>query len=137
MALSAVHHLGLSVTDVDRSAEWYEMVLGFERSGAFTAPDGARRKIFLRHDALGVRVGLTEHRDGSREPFDETRVGLDHLAFRVDTEDELREWERRLADRGVRASPVAPANSVPGAFVLVFRDPDNIQLELFFDPVPR
>jgi glyoxylase I family protein len=29
---------------------------------------------------------------------------------------------------------VAAANSVPGAAVLVFRDPDNIQLELFFDP---
>jgi len=31
-------------------------------------------------------------------------------------------------------SPIAAANSVPGAAVLVFRDPDNIQLELFAEP---
>ena len=29
---------------------------------------------------------------------------------------------------------VATANSITGASVLVFRDPDNIQLELFYDP---
>jgi glyoxylase I family protein len=137
MALSAVHHLGLTVTDVERSAEWYESVLGFERAGAFAAPDGARRKVFLQHDSLGVRIGLTEHRDGSRVPFDETSVGLDHLAFRVDSEGELRDWERRLTDHDVRFTPAAAANSIPGAFVVVFRDPDNIQLELFYDPTPR
>ena len=31
-------------------------------------------------------------------------------------------------------SPVAPANSIEGAAVLVLRDPDNIQLELFYEP---
>jgi hypothetical protein len=31
-------------------------------------------------------------------------------------------------------SLVAHANSIPGAEVLVLRDPDNIQLELFFEP---
>ena len=31
-------------------------------------------------------------------------------------------------------SPITAANSVPGAAVLVFRDPDNIQLELFAGP---
>jgi hypothetical protein len=34
----------------------------------------------------------------------------------------------------VTCSPIAPANTIAGAFVLVFRDPDNIQLELFAAP---
>lgn len=137
MTISAVHHLGLTVTAVDDSARWYESVLGFERAGAYASPDGERRKVFLQHDHLGVRLGLTEHKSGSHEPFDETQVGLDHLAFRVDTDAELREWQVRLARHAVPLSPVAPANSIPGASVLVFRDPDNIQLELFFDPAAR
>jgi glyoxylase I family protein len=33
-------------------------------------------------------------------------------------------------------TPATPANSIPGAQVVVFRDPDNIQLELIFDPTP-
>jgi glyoxylase I family protein len=134
MAISAVHHLGLTVTDVDGSAAWYERVLGFERTEGYASADGERRKIFLRHDHLGVRVGLTEHSSGPQERFDETRVGLDHLAFRVDSGAELREWQNRLAGHGVVFTPVAAANSIPGASVLVFRDPDNIQLELFYDP---
>jgi hypothetical protein len=31
---------------------------------------------------------------------------------------------------GVICTSAAPANSIPGAAVVVFRDPDNIQLEL-------
>ncbi|ADP84372.1 Glyoxalase/bleomycin resistance protein/dioxygenase [Pseudofrankia inefficax] len=129
-----IHHFGLTVRDVETSAAWYENVLGFTRVGAYEAPDGSRRKVFLRHRGLNVRLGLTQHRDGDGGSFDETRVGLDHLAFAVANRDELDRWARRLADSGVIHSAVAPANSIPGAAVLVLRDPDNIQLELFADP---
>jgi hypothetical protein len=40
-------------------------------------------------------------------------------------------WEKRLEDSGVPHSSLAAARSVSGATVLVFRDPDNIQLEFF------
>ena len=129
-----IHHLGLTVRNVDRSAAWYVEALGFRRESDYAAPDGSRRKVFLRHDGLRARVGLTQHRDGPKDAFDETRVGLDHLAFGVSTRAELEVWARRLSEAGVTHSPVAVANSIPGAAVLVFRDPDNIQLELFFDP---
>jgi glyoxylase I family protein len=132
--ITEIHHLGLTVRDVEASAAWYERVLGFRRVGAFIAPDGIRRKVFLRHDGLRARLGLTEHRDGDRAAFDETRVGLDHLAFGVADRDELDDWQRRLTEAGAIHSPVAAANSIPGAAVLVFRDPDNIQLEFFYAP---
>jgi catechol 2,3-dioxygenase-like lactoylglutathione lyase family enzyme len=50
-----IHHLGLTVRDVDRSAAWYHEVLGFERTGEYRATDGSRRKVFLRHEGLSVR----------------------------------------------------------------------------------
>jgi glyoxylase I family protein len=129
-----VHHFGLTVRDVDASAAWYVNNLGFHRTGEYSAPDGARRKVFLRHDGLRARLGLTQHQLGSMEMFDETRTGLDHLAFAIASREELDGWAQRFSDAGVIFSPVAAANSIPGAAVLVFRDPDNIQLELFFDP---
>ena len=79
-------------------------------------------------------LGFTQHQDGSREAFDETRPGLDHLAFAVSSREELDSWAQHFSRAGTAFSPVASANSIPGAAVLVFRDPDNIQLELFFDP---
>jgi glyoxylase I family protein len=129
-----IHHVGFTVRNVDVSAAWYENVLGFHRVGEYTSPDRIRRKVFLRHDRLRARLGLTQHDDGNREAFDETRTGLDHLAFAVSSREELDGWVQRFAESGVAFSPVAPANSIPGAAVLVFRDPDNIQLELFFEP---
>jgi glyoxylase I family protein len=132
--INGLSHLGLTVRDAEASATWYEKVLGFQRVGEFDSPDGARRKVFLRHAGLHARLGLTEHRDGSQEVFDETRVGLDHLAFAVRDRAELEEWAIRLEAAAVAHSAIAPANSIPGAAVLVFRDPDNIQLEFFVDP---
>jgi glyoxylase I family protein len=134
--ITGIHHFGLTVRDVDASAAWYEEVLGFRRAGEFTAPGGARRKVFLRHDGLQVRLGLTQHRHGSQQPFDETRAGLDHLAFTVSGRAELDAWVTRLGNARVAHSPVTAANSIPGAAVVVFRDPDNIQLELFAEPPP-
>jgi glyoxylase I family protein len=133
--IRGLHHLGLTVRDVDASAAWYEEVLGFRRVGEFTAPDGARRKVFLRHDGLQARLGLTQHRHGSQQPFDETRPGLDHLAFAVSDRQELDTWVTRLGNAQVAHSPVMAANSIPGATLVVFRDPDNIQLELFAEPL--
>jgi glyoxylase I family protein len=134
MTITGIHHFGLTVSDVLISASWYEDVLGFQRVGEFEAPDGSRRKVFLRHQGLAVRLGLTQHRTGHQDLFDELRVGLDHLAFAVADRADLNAWSLRLTEHAVIHSPVAIANSIPGAAVLVFRDPDNIQLELFFDP---
>lgn len=62
--LGSIHHLGLTVRDAERSATWYHEVLGFECTGDYRAPDGSRQKVFMRHEGLSVRLGLTEHRDG-------------------------------------------------------------------------
>lgn len=131
-----IHHLGLTVSDVERSARWYQDVLGFERIGQLGDAAAERRKIFLRHAGLDARLGLVEHRTSSRRAFDETESGLDHLAFAVSSREELESWARRLEELGVRFSPIAASLSIPGAAVIVFRDPDNVQLELFADPEP-
>jgi glyoxylase I family protein len=129
-----IHHLGLTVSDVERSARWYQDVLGFERVGQLGDAAAERRKIFLRHAGLDARLGLVEHEKSSKRPFDETETGLDHLAFAVPTREELERWAGRLDGLGVPFSPIADSFSIPGAAVIVFRDPDNVQLELFFSP---
>jgi glyoxylase I family protein len=134
-SLRDVHHIGLTVVDLEVSAAWYERVLGFRRTGGWDDPEGRWRKAFLVHDGLRTRLGLAEHASSPGGPFDETRTGLDHVAFGVADRAELDEWSVYLTGEGVAVSPVAPSNSIEGAYVLVFRDPDNIQLELFTDPV--
>lgn len=136
MTIEDIHHFGLTVRNAEASAAWYVEVLGFERVGGYEDPSGERRKVFLRHPGLRARLGLVQHRTTPPRPFDETLIGLDHMAFRVASRADLDTWADRLAAAGVPASPIADSLSIDGAFVLVFRDPDNIQLELFTDPGP-
>jgi len=132
-ALRGIHHLGLSVTNVERSARWYQDVLGFHEVSRLGGRADMSRRINLCHDGLGVHLGLVAHRGAGWFRFDETMPGLDHLSFAVADRAELEQWCRRLFERGVDHSPIADARSIPGAVVVVFRDPDNIQLELFAD----
>jgi catechol 2,3-dioxygenase-like lactoylglutathione lyase family enzyme len=132
-ALRGIHHLGLTVTNVERSARWYQDVLGFREVGRLGGASDTHCKIYLRHEGFGVRLGLVSHRGAGWFRFDETMPGLDHLSFAVADRGELERWCRRLFERGVAYSPIAEARSIPGAAVVVFRDPDNIQLELFAD----
>ena len=54
-----------------------------------------------------------------------------NTAFAVLDRPTLERWCLRFEELGVEYTPIANANSIPGAVVVVFRDPDNIQLELF------
>lgn len=129
--LTGVHHLALTVTDVDRSVPWYERVLDLRETRRREDPDTGLRKVVLQAPGDAFSVVLLQHPDTERGPFDERRTGLDHAAFTVPTYAELRQWEQRLAEYGVEYSPAKQSRTLPGSAVVVFRDPDGIQLEVW------
>jgi glyoxylase I family protein len=131
--LTSVHHLALTVTDVDRSVPWYERVLELKEIARREDDETGIRKVHMRAPGEVFTVALVQHPDTERGGFDERRTGLDHVAFKVDTHAELAEWERRLAEYGVTYTPATPSRTLPGAAVVVFRDPDGIQLEIWAD----
>jgi len=122
-----VMYVGLSVSDAQRSAAWYRDVLGFETErgnigGAAWPSDWD--EVLLRHPESNVRIGLLRHPTNDGQPFSEFRTGLDHVEFEVSSADELDAWRRRLDALGV---PHSGARD----HIVTFRDPDNIQLELY------
>jgi catechol 2,3-dioxygenase-like lactoylglutathione lyase family enzyme len=135
IATGGIHHLRLTVTDVDRSREFYTSLLGFDV--AVEAPpaddpsaEAANRILFggivmVRGNLLmGLRPVAPRH-----DRFDEDRVGLDHLSFSVASREELDQAVRLFDERGVPHGEIATLSSF-GIAVLPFRDPDNIQVEL-------
>ena len=125
--LFGFHHVSLSVTDLARSTTWYQQVLGLDIAAEI---EGAGfRRIRLRAPGGGVILTLTCHDERSGDRFDERRTGMDHVSFRVAGDQQLA-WTERLEQLGVEHSGIKPTTS--GGSMITMRDPDNIQLELFF-----
>jgi glyoxylase I family protein len=127
--LAGISHIDLTVTDVDRSERFYTDVLGFEVVKRVDGP--GFRLTDMKHPGLAVEMCVRQPSAGDGSQFDELRPGLDHLSFRVATRAELERWRAHLEQHGVTYTPIVDA---PYGAVLVFRDPDNIQLELMSDP---
>ena len=122
-------HIDLTVTDVERSVRWWEEVLGFKLINTRDTADFKLRSVI---HPCGFWIGLMAHSNPASDRFDERAVGLDHIALRVPDRAALEAWAQHLDDRGVAHSGVQEEQAGP---VLVFRDPDNIQLEFWaFDP---
>jgi glyoxylase I family protein len=122
--------VSLSVRDLPTSLKWYERVLGFEvvsKSSGWEVGEAA----ILRDPGSSTSIGLIAHRMNSSERFAEHRTGLDHLEFRVPTRAAIEAWIARLDDLGVEHSGLEEKPG--GNCIVTFRDPDNIQLEFFFD----
>jgi glyoxylase I family protein len=121
-----VHHFRLTVSDVDRSVAFYTGVLNFRK--LMDLNPGA----FLSNGAVGLGIGPSPDppRAIKGDRFDENRIGLDHMSFAVPSRKALEDAVGVLDAHGVAHSEVKDLGEAFGIAILVFRDPDNVQLEL-------
>jgi glyoxylase I family protein len=128
---SSIAHVRLTVTDIERSRQFYESVFGWpvlieSPESADAATREALSFLFggVIYDLGGTLIGL---RPVAADTFHEDRCGLDHLAFRLANTDELDAAAVHLDDLGIEHEPI---KDIGPSFILEFRDPDNIALEL-------
>lgn len=126
--LSGLHHVALSVKDLDVSAAWYRDVLGLEEELVQESED--RRSLVMRLPASTQQLGLVEHKATQDGGFTPRNLGLDHVAFAVASGQELEDWAARFSQRGVVSSGVI---ETPFGGMLFFTDPDGIALALFWN----
>jgi glyoxylase I family protein len=124
--VSAVHHISFTVRDLDRSVAWYGDL--FDLAPMMEEEHGGGRAVVLAGPGTSVFIGLHTHVGTGPQPFAETTVGLDHVAFAVADRSSLEAWQRRLDERGVAHSEIKDR---PYGSILTLRDPDNIQMELY------
>lgn len=120
-------HFDLSVSNAEESSTWYCNVLGLERLRRVDFDD--RIMIVHVHPETGLIIGLIEHTVVPVARFDERSVGLDHIGFSVAERAHLDTWQAQLDALDVAHSPV---QDTANGSALVFRDPDNIQLEFWW-----
>jgi glyoxylase I family protein len=128
---AGVHHITLNVTDLTRSREFYEGVLGLAVDQDFPPEPGYRGKLRLRLTD-GTRIVLVPPLPGTPDGdrFSEYRIGLDHISLGVPG-DELERLAGALRRAGVQTSGIQ--HDALGPALVCFRDPDNIAWECFQD----
>lgn len=131
IAASSVAHVRLTITDIDRSRRFYESVFGWPV--AYEMPEGAddetRAALWFLFGGVIYNIGdgLIGLRPVATDSFNEDRVGLDHLAFNVGSKAEIDSAAALLDELNI---PHEGVKDVGPMYILEFRDPDNIALEL-------
>jgi glyoxylase I family protein len=125
-------HVRLTVTDIDRSRAFYDDV--FALPVAFEVPPGAdeatQEQLSFLYGGVIYQLGdsLLGLRPVADDQFSENRVGLDHVSFAVSSRADLDAAAQMLDDKGVAHEGV---KDIGAGYILEFRDPDNIALEVF------
>jgi glyoxylase I family protein len=132
--ITGIHHFSVTVTDIEASLDWYQRLLGADRVPMkfphYECEDTGYGELLV-EPRSGVIVGLHTNTANDGQSFDEAHTGLDHIALNVATREDLQAWTAWLDELGIEHSGIRIGEQ-PFAFAtVVFRDPDNIQFELF------
>jgi catechol 2,3-dioxygenase-like lactoylglutathione lyase family enzyme len=119
--LEGIDHVALSVRDVERSAQWYIDVLGFERRfegmwngvPVFIGKGKTALALFPAKGEAGRASNTTDH------------IGFLHLAFGA-SRSEFLNAQGALKERGIAFS--FQGHEISDS--IYFRDPDGIELEI-------
>jgi catechol-2,3-dioxygenase len=123
MPVQRLNHAVLYVRDVARSVAFYSQVLGFRQvmggpGAAFLQAEGSSND----HDLGLFQVGP----DAADTAAGRTEVGLYHLAWEVDTLDELERIAAALAEHGA----LVGASDHGTTKALYAKDPDGLEFEV-------
>ena len=119
-SFTGFHHFASTVSDVPRSAAWYERVLGLTRGSTY-CPEDATDGVLLNDPESGIAIRL--HGTGGGEP-------RGHAALSVSSRSQLDSWAGWFDGLGVLHGGVVDVGGPEPYAYLVFRDPDDLPLVL-------
>jgi catechol 2,3-dioxygenase-like lactoylglutathione lyase family enzyme len=121
MQLEGIDHIALAVRDIQRSANWYIEVLGFERlhEGMW---DGVPTFIGKGNTGLALFPASSDEKS---TPSTHRDIRMLHLAFRADRKNFITAQEE-LKRRGIKFE----FEDHEISHSIYFRDPDGHQLEI-------
>jgi glyoxylase I family protein len=141
-------HIGMCVSDVERSKRFYCDGLGFRQVVAFKVGNEVGptmevegeivlNSVFIRRDGVSIELlgfeSPPHHGDGKRRPMN--HLGLTHLSMLVDDVDKV---AAHAVECGGSIVDSTRATSPAGDFIFIL-DPDGIRVELMrlaAGPVP-
>lgn len=131
MALTAVHHIALLVSDYQKSREFYVDKLGFRIVRENFRKERGDYKLDLELNGVELEIFAPvqkdpEHKLHPERPNFPEAYGLRHLAFTVM---DIEKTAAELRAKGIELEPIRVDEFSGGKFTF-FKDPDGLPLEL-------
>ncbi|MEI7846774.1 MAG: VOC family protein [Chloroflexota bacterium] len=124
MKISAIEHIAINVSDIQKSIDFYGSILGFTRLQSVDRGDSIIHYYQLPNSA---RLELFEYKKpGVNQTREVSEVGLKHLAFQVE---DVAAHEKELRAAGVEITLSTCELPDLGTRVLLFLDPNGVTLE--------
>jgi catechol 2,3-dioxygenase-like lactoylglutathione lyase family enzyme len=135
MPTRGIQHIDLAVTDVGRSLEFYlELLgpLGLKEMVHFPTYRGTEEVVYLGSEDATYTYGWLGLRpaDGGEHTYYD--VGVEHLAFEVETREEVDQAHERCLKMDAKVHhPPEEDSDVAGYYAVFAFDPDGIRVEVF------
>ena len=135
MAATGLHHVDLAVADVEASLAFYLDLLGplgLAEEVRFPTYRGTEEVVYLvdAHDRRGL--GLRRADGGTHTYYG---VGIEHVAFEVESREEVDAAHERCVARGARIHfPPEEDSDIDGYYAFFVFDPDGVRVEILCWP---
>jgi glyoxylase I family protein len=132
MPAKGIHHVDLAVADVERSLDFYLGLLaplGWLEDVRYPTYRGTEEVVYLKDPNTGAMLGLRPADGGAHRYYE---VGIEHLAFEVESRDEVNAAHERCVAAGARIHfPPEEDRDVEGYYAVFVFDPDGMRIEVF------
>lgn len=135
MPAKGIHHVDLAVTDVEVSLAFYLALLGplgWAEAARYPSYRGTEEVVYLADPESRTMLGLRRADGGVHRYYG---VGIEHLAFEVDSRAEVDAAHERSLSRGDTIHfPPEEDRDVENYYAVFVFDPDGIRIEVFCWP---
>ena len=139
MARASISHIALTVSDLDRSTEFYDTIfrfMGYMRDEIPESIQQAMRTRFKSWVGPGYSISIRPSKGAfAHRVHDRDAPGFNHIAFYAEDRSDIEAMHQLLKEMGAQIlDPPAEYPYSPGYFAVYFADPDGLKFEFAYAP---
>ena len=122
-----IHHVALSVKNIDKSLEFYKSIFGFNEEKRFERKDLGGKAIFLKMEDMRLEFWQFDKQLKNKDDFSNLNIlGIKHIAF--ETKD-IDKTYQELKSKNIEISK--PKLGASKARYCFLKDPDRFPIEIY------
>lgn len=122
-----IHHVGISVRDLEKSSNFYKGNFGFKEVNRIIKPEWTGEAIILEGDSIQLEIfSFSDYEESQCDFSNSKQIGIKHIGIEVD---DVREKYIELKSRGIDIDE--PKEGMSCSWYCFLRDPDKLSIELY------